>query len=188
MPIISLQSSDGELFPVDIEVAKKSMLIKTMLEDLEEAGEDNDEEVPIPNVNAAILKLVIQWATYHKDDSQPNDDENTNTRCFCWQLGLEQALSQISFAAENINISDWDASFLSVDQGTLYELILAANYLDIKGLLNVTCGTVANMIKGKTVEEIRKQFNNKKLKLALKIMHSCLWPPRGCPLCHYSMH
>ena len=111
-----------------------------MLEDLGMDGDD-DEAVPIPNVNAAILKLVIQWATYHKDDPLPNDDD--------------------TMRYENINISDWDASFLSVDQGTLYELILAANYLDIKGLLTVTCATVANMIKGKTVEEIRKHFNIK---------------------------
>ena len=43
----------------------------------------------------------------------------------------------------------------------MFELILAVNYLDMKGLMNVTCGTVANMIKGKTVEEIRKHFNIK---------------------------
>lgn len=39
--------------------------------------------------------------------------------------------------------------------------IKAANFLDIKGLLDVTCKTVANMIKGKSPEEIRRTFNIK---------------------------
>ena len=37
----------------------------------------------------------------------------------------------------------------------------AANYLDIKGLLDVTCKTVANNIKGKTLGEIQHMFNIK---------------------------
>lgn len=41
----------------------------------------------------------------------------------------------------------------------LRRLILAANYMDIKPLLDLTCATVASMIKGKTPEEIRKTFN-----------------------------
>merc|ERR1712179_174444 len=113
----------------------------TMLEDL--GMEEEDEEVvPLPNVNSAILRKVILWATYHKDDPPlPEDDENKEKR--------------------TDDISSWDADFLKVDQGTLFELILAANYLDIKGLLDVTCKTAANMIKGKTPEEIRKTFNIK---------------------------
>ncbi|KAM7292610.1 S-phase kinase-associated protein 1 [Ixodes scapularis] len=141
MPNIKLQSSDGEVFDVDVEIAKASVTIKTMLEDLG-MDDDEDEVVPLPNVNSAILKKVIHWATYHKDDPPPpEDDENKEKR--------------------TDDISSWDADFLKVDQGTLFELILAANYLDIKGLLDVTCKTVANMIKGKTPEEIRKQFNIK---------------------------
>jgi len=141
MSIIKLQSSDGEVFDVDVAVARCSLTIKTMLEDL--GMEEGEEEViPLPNVNSAILRKVISWATHHKDDPPPaEDDENKEKR--------------------TDDISSWDADFLKVDQGTLFELILAANYLDIKGLLDVTCKTVANMIKGKTPEEIRKTFNIK---------------------------
>merc|ERR1712014_387086 len=136
-----LQSSDGETFPFDGDVASQSVTLRTMLEDLG-MEEEEDEVVPLPNVNAAILKKVIQWCTYHKDDPPPpEDDENKEKR--------------------TDDISSWDSDFLKVDQGTLFELILAANYLDIKGLLDVTCKTVANMIKGKTPEEIRKTFNIK---------------------------
>ncbi|XP_062902873.1 S-phase kinase-associated protein 1-like [Mobula hypostoma] len=142
MPAIKLQSSDGEIFEVDVEIAKQSITIKTMLEDLGMDDEGDDEPVPLPNVNAAILKKVIQWCTHHRDDPSPlEEDENKEKR--------------------TDDIPVWDQEFLKVDQGTLFELILAANYLDIKGLLDVTCKTVANMIKGKPPEEIRKTFNIK---------------------------
>lgn len=140
MPVIKLKSSDNDVFDVDVEVAKASNTIKTMIEDLG-LKEDEKEEVPLPNVNSAILKKVIEWADHHKDDPAPSaEDEETRDR-------------------RTDDIPDWDQKFLTVDQGTLFELIQAANYLDIKGLLDVTCKTVANMIKGKTPEEIRKTFN-----------------------------
>ena len=37
--------------------------------------------------------------------------------------------------------------------------VQAANYMDIKSLLDLTCAKVASMIKGKTPEDIRKTFN-----------------------------
>jgi len=142
MPVIKLKSSDGEVFDVDVEVAKASVTIKTMLDDLG-IEEDDQEVVPLPNVNSTILRKVIQWAAYHKDDPPPTGEEEENRE------------------RRTDDVSPWDQEFLKVDQGTLFELIQAANYLDIKGLLDVTCKTVANMIKGKTPEEIRKTFNIK---------------------------
>ena len=141
MPFLKLQSSDGEVFQVETQIAKQSNTIRTMLEELG-MGDDDDEAIPLPNVNATILKKVISWCTHHKDDlPPPEDDENRETA--------------------TDDISTWDMEFLKVDQGTLFELILAANYLDIKGLLDVTCRNVANMIKCKDGREIREIFNIK---------------------------
>ena len=56
-------------------------------------------------------------------------------------------------------VQEWYGSYVSVEQDILFELILAANFMDIKPLLDLTCATVASMIKGKTPEEIRKTFN-----------------------------
>ena len=56
-------------------------------------------------------------------------------------------------------VQEWYANFVSVDQKTLFELILAARYMQINPLLDLTCATITSMIKNKTPEEIRKQFN-----------------------------
>lgn len=141
MPLIKLQSSNGEVFRVDFDIIKASNTIKTMIENL--GLKENDEEIiPLPNVKSFILNKVIEWATHHKDDPPTTDEEEERNRLID-------------------DISRWDMEFLNVDQGTLFDLIMAANYLDIKGLLKVTSKTVANMIKGKTPEEIRLTFNIK---------------------------
>ncbi|KAL1787168.1 S-phase kinase-associated protein 1 [Sigmodon hispidus] len=116
MPSIRLQSSDGEIFEIEVQIAKQSVAIKTVLEDLGMDDGGDDDPVPLSNVDAAILNKVIQWYTHQKDNPPPEDDGNKEKQM---------------------------------------------DDLDIKGLLNVTCKTVANMIKGKTPEEIRKTFNIK---------------------------
>ncbi|TYI75412.1 hypothetical protein E1A91_D06G002100v1 [Gossypium mustelinum] len=74
---------------------------------------------------------------------------------------VEASKSEDRSASLDDDLKAWDADFVKVDQATLFDLILAANYLNIKGLLDLTCQTVADMIKGKTPEEIRKTFNIK---------------------------
>ena len=53
---------------------------------------------------------------------------------------------------------DWYADFVKVEQ-VLFELVTAANFMDIKPLLILTCFAVTVLIKGKSPEEIRRIFN-----------------------------
>lgn len=128
---LDLKSSDGEMFNVDIAVAQESQIIKDMIED----GCAGDV-IPLTNVKSNILSKVIEYCKKHVE----MDNE--------------------SMAISN-ELKAWDAKFVDVDQTTLFDLILAANYLNIKSLLNLTTQTVADMMKGRTVEEINKIFNIK---------------------------
>eukprot|EP00246_Nothoceros_aenigmaticus_P014595 TRINITY_DN565_c0_g1_i1.p1 TRINITY_DN565_c0_g1~~TRINITY_DN565_c0_g1_i1.p1 ORF type:complete len:159 (-),score=42.79 TRINITY_DN565_c0_g1_i1:678-1154(-) len=132
---VKLKSSDDEMFEVDEAVAYESQTVKNMIED---TGTDNP--IPLPNVSSKILAKVIEYCKYHVEAQKSSDDKP---------------------AVAEDEIKTWDQDFVKVDQATLFDLILAANYLNIKNLLDLTCQTVADMIKGKSPEEIRKTFNIK---------------------------
>ncbi|KAH9549024.1 hypothetical protein CY35_11G118800 [Sphagnum magellanicum] len=132
---VKLKSSDDEMFEVDEAVAFESQAVKNMIEDT-----GMDHPIPLPNVSSKILAKVIEYCKYHVDNQKAGDDKP---------------------ATSEDEIKAWDLDFVKVDQATLFDLILAANYLNIKNLLDLTCQTVADMIKGKTPEEIRKTFNIK---------------------------
>lgn len=129
---VKLSSQDGQDFEVEVRVAKMSDTVRNLIED---AGIENP--IPLPNVTGKILAKVVEYCNQHIND--PVSEEKTDEK-------------------RTDDIIPWDLDFCKVDQETLFEIILAANYLDIKPLLDVTCKTVANMIKGKTPEEIRKTF------------------------------
>ncbi|XP_038712426.1 SKP1-like protein 1B [Tripterygium wilfordii] len=95
--------------------------------------ECGDNGIPTPNVTSTILAKVIEYCKKHVDSSSSEDE----------------------------GLKNWDAEFAKVDLATLIDLIWAANYLNIKGLLDLTCQTVANMMKERSPEEMRKIFHIK---------------------------
>ncbi|KAL5970926.1 S-phase kinase-associated protein 1 [Taenia solium] len=139
MPV-KLVTYDKVVFDVDLEVARQSVMIRDILEDVGPEAAEDDEPIPLQHVNADILRKVLQWCTHHKDDA-PQEDFDDDGR------------------HRTDDICSWDQEFLRVDQGTLIEILMAANYLDIEELLNMCCKTIANMIKGKKLMEIREMFN-----------------------------
>ena len=137
-PLLKLVSKEGQSFSIAKEAAVRSNLIKNMLED---AGPD--EDIPLPNISTSVLELVIDYLSHYQDPTTapPEIDKPLKTANFGELVPL------------------WDFTFVDKPHEVLFELILAANYLDIKGLLDLSAAKVASMIKGKTPDEIRRTFN-----------------------------
>ncbi|XP_069146132.1 SKP1-like protein 11 [Solanum lycopersicum] len=187
--MIILMSFDGKTFEVDEAMALELETIKHMIED-----DWANNTIPVANVTGKILAKVIEYCKCHVEVSKVED----------------------KIAKEDLK--SFDAKFVKVEQGTLFEshaglnlfkslcvvtvkllllcyllpcfstrfLVLlllellerrvfgnqplylseiclvslqTANYLNIKSMLDLTCQTVADMIKEKTPEEIYKTFN-----------------------------
>ncbi|KAF8367460.1 hypothetical protein PRIPAC_85289 [Pristionchus pacificus] len=142
MPI-TLTSSDDKSFSVDRLVIKHAGTIETLISTMGlEDSEEPSMPIPLPNVTGSVLQLVIEWLTQHKDDPVKKKEDDGERR--------------------TDDIPQWDQDFLKdKPQSVLFDILLAANYLDIKGLLQTCCKTIANQIKGKTPEELRAHFNIK---------------------------
>lgn len=93
-----------------------------------------DNGIPLPNVTSKILKIVIAYCKKHVE-SKVED------------------------------LKEWDADFMkTIEPSILFDVMMAANYLCIQTLLDLTCQTVAallqaDLLSGKTPAEIRTRFN-----------------------------
>ena len=132
---VTLISSDNEKYEISSKAAKRSTVISNVLESYPE-----DSEIPIPNVTSKILKVIIEYLN-HYENEEPSIIEKPLKNNF----------------RECVN--EWDYDFVNKDKDTIFEIILGANYMDIKPLLEVTCAKIASMINGKTTEEIREIFD-----------------------------
>ncbi|CAF0914131.1 unnamed protein product, partial [Didymodactylos carnosus] len=95
---------------------------------------------------------AIVFCKYHKNDllSIPDDEDEDDFERDAYE------------PRRSDDISEWDKEFIkqfTVEEGTLFDIIMAANYLDIKALLAVGCKTIANMVRGKNSDQVRQMFN-----------------------------
>jgi hypothetical protein len=111
-PTVTLRSKDGHLFSVE----RKSVVISSMVKNVME-GDPTALEVKVHNVNASILKLVVEYINHHK--------------------GTEADMPQKPLRSKHMKdvCSDpWDAELLdriAPNRQQLYDLILVGSGLPV---------------------------------------------------------
>lgn len=135
--VITLKSNDGKEFKVDLKFAFVSTLVKTALE-----NDDKAEEIVVPSVTGSVLELVVEYMKEHKGVEPPIIEKPLRSKMM-----------------KDVCPYKWDAYFIDEVGKTrqnLYDLILAANYMDIKSLLHLGSAKVASLIKGQPLEKIKE--------------------------------
>ncbi|KNG51261.1 s-phase kinase-associated protein 1 [Stemphylium lycopersici] len=132
---VQLQSKDEAIITVDRSVAECSRLIRYMLTDWE--IDTPSDPIPLFEVEQRVLEKVLEWCYFH-----------------CWD-DIE-ALKQWKISLE---VEEWDYKYAQMEQGLLFEVLLAANYLEITALMDCLSKAVANMLRGKSPAEMRKLLN-----------------------------
>lgn len=141
IPMCVLFAKDGEKLQLPIDVAKTSITIKNMLEDLGEV--DGDENIiPIPAINGDVLKKIFEYCCYI--NAHP--------------LDLDEVNKWIEDTKFEFPLTEWFVEYLKIEQELLIEIILGANFLDINSLLRMACKQVASLIRNKSPEELRELF------------------------------
>ncbi|CAH2045662.1 unnamed protein product [Thlaspi arvense] len=157
---IVLTSSDGESFEVDETVARQFQIVAHMIED-----DCVSKAIPLTNVTADVLGKAIEYCKKHVEAGSVKEDEDEagSVKEDVVEAGsvkegeVEAASSKEDEANEELKT--WDAEFIELDSATLFKLVLAANYLNIRGLLDLGCQKIADLIQDKKPEEVRQFFN-----------------------------
>jgi len=113
-----------------------SVIVKTAAENDAAASE---LEV---DVKGDILALVVEYMNHHSGTEPPIVEKPLRSKVL-----------------KDVVKDPWDAEFMDKigeDRQKLYDITLAANYLNINALMHLGCAKVASLIKGQPLEKIRE--------------------------------
>lgn len=146
--IVNLKT-ENNIYIISLEACYLSKYLYNLIESNEILSSENKKEeltIPIINIEDKTIIKIIEFAEYFikdKDNSKkikniPKPLPNTD-------------LKEI--------IPDWYYNFINnMDIENIFLIIKASNFLEINELLELACCMVANIIRGKSVEEIREKF------------------------------
>lgn len=144
---VHLKTGDDRSFVVlKKDIAPCSQTIRDLIE---QVGTTSAEDpIPLPNVSSKILVKIVEYCKEHTNDpapaKMPTEDEKKQ---------------QHITSSEPVKETTFDEEFMrDLDQDTVFDLVLVANYLDIRSLLELCARTISKWVIGKTPAEVFALF------------------------------
>ena len=132
---IQISSSEGNIYNISKKAAMRSKILKGMIEDF-----PDDQIFPMKSIKGNILEKIKDYLMHYKDE--------------------EPQKIEIPLKSNNFNecVTDWDSNFLGNDFDIIFDLLQAANYLDIKPLHELISAFLGSNIRGINSSSIMKDF------------------------------
>ncbi|CAN4126602.1 unnamed protein product [Withania somnifera] len=130
--MVTLRSNDDDEFEVEEAAVIQSEMIKNMIED-----GCATSVIPLPIIDSKTLTKVIEYLNKHITKDEKEDPV---------EIGEEDDLKEL------------DEQFLNMNLEELFDVIMAANYLNIHGLMELCCQSAADRLKNKSVRAVREML------------------------------
>ena len=140
--IVKLKSKDNQIYEVSIDLLEKAKLISGIVED----ASDEDDTIFLREIDEINLKRIIDYLVHYQKEEPKEIPKPFPDR------------TDDAFLRSILN-DDWTFDFLqnmTLDEGI--NLINAANYLEINGLINILAAKLAHEMCNCEVEEARRKF------------------------------
>ena len=131
---ISLVSVDNQKFEVSEEACKKSNYIQKLID-------EGKTTINFEEIKGDVLEKVAEYLNYYADKDFPV---------------LPEVLKSNDIKSE---LNEWDFSFIdTISYENCFHLINAGLLLGLNHLYELSCSKIAAFMKGKTPEEVNKEF------------------------------
>ena len=139
---VKLKSSDGKIFEVPIDILQKSKLFA----DINQSDEDEENEIELKEVDGKNLERIIEYLKHYKDIEPKEIPKPYPER------------TDDAFLRSILN-DDWTFDYIqSMTLDEAINLINAANYLQIDGLIKILAAKLAHEMCNCDGEEARRKF------------------------------
>lgn len=131
---ITLKSNDGQTVSVDASACERSKYLKTQID-------SGKNEIVLDDIKGEVLTLVADYLN-HYNGKEP--------------AKIPEVLTSNDLSKQ---IDEWDCEFINkVSYEIAFHLINAGVLLELEHLHDLACARIAAFMKGKSPEEVNKEF------------------------------